>query len=62
MLNAQTRLFQQQLVAQRVRAARLASHAGLVVALGGGTLSGRDTPKEAQMVPETVSVRASGER
>ncbi|MCY1342961.1 Multidrug/solvent efflux pump outer membrane protein MepC [compost metagenome] len=61
-LNAQTRLFQQQLVAQRVRAARLASHAGLVVALGGGTLSGRDTPKEAQMVPETVSVRASGER
>ncbi|MOA49847.1 Outer membrane efflux protein [compost metagenome] len=56
-LNAQSRLFQQQLVAQRVHAARLAAHAGLVVALGGGLLSGRDTPKEAQMVPDTVSVR-----
>ena len=35
-LNAQTRLFQQQLVQEQVQAARLAAHASLLTALGGG--------------------------
>ncbi|MCY1450249.1 outer membrane factor the multidrug efflux complex [compost metagenome] len=61
-LNAQTRLFQQQLVAQRVHAARLGVHAGLVVELGGGLMAGRDTPKEKQMVPDTVDVRPTSAR
>lgn len=58
-LNAQTRLFQQQLVEQQVRAARLATHAGLVVALGGGLMDKQEGPKEHKMVPETVDVRAA---
>lgn len=58
-LNAQTRLFQQQLVEQQVRAARLATHAGLVVALGGGLMDKQEGPREQKMVPETVDVRAA---
>ncbi len=59
MLNAQTRLFQQQLVEQQVRAARLATHAGLVAALGGGLMDKQEGPREQKMVPETVDVRAA---
>jgi len=61
-LNAQTRLFQQQLVAEQVRAARLATHAGLVVALGGGLLGDKDAPAEQQLAPDTVTVRPLSER
>lgn len=39
-LNAQTRLFQQQLVQEQVQAARLAAHASLLTALGGGVGAG----------------------
>lgn len=61
-LNAQTRLFQQQLTLQQVQAARLETHAGLVVALGGGLLDAKDMPKEKQMVPSSVSVHPLSER
>ena len=61
-LNAQTRLFQQQLTLQQVQAARLETHAGLVVALGGGLMAAKDAPGEHRMVPETVSVRPLSER
>ncbi|SDH63714.1 efflux transporter outer membrane subunit [Pseudomonas panipatensis] len=61
-LNAQTRLFQQQLVAQQVHAARLETHAGLVVALGGGLMDPKDMPKERKMVPDSVPVRPLSER
>ncbi len=56
-LNAQSRLFEQQLVEQQVHAARLSAHAGLVVALGGGLLEGQDTPKATQLLPASVAVQ-----
>ncbi|KAF1066459.1 MAG: Multidrug/solvent efflux pump outer membrane protein MepC [Pseudomonas citronellolis] len=61
-LNAQTRLFQQQLIAQQVHATRLETHAGLVVALGGGLLGTKDQPHEKQMTPSSVAVRPLSER
>jgi len=56
-LNAQTRLFEQQRVEQQVRAAQLATHAALVVALGGGLLDDGDAPGERQLAPDTVAVQ-----
>lgn len=61
-LNAQTRLFQQQLTLQQVQAARLETRAGLVVALGGGLMDAKDAPKEKQMTPDSVAVRPLSER
>ena len=43
-LNAQSLLFKQQQVQQRVEAARLTAHADLVTALGGGLEAGSDSP------------------
>lgn len=57
-LNAQTRLFQQQLVQEQVQAARLAAHASLLTALGGGVGAGADTPAQRKLAPENVPVRA----
>lgn len=50
-LEAQTRLFDQQRVQQQVWAARLAAHAELMVALGGGLLTAAAGPSEAQLAP-----------
>ncbi|MBC9248808.1 RND transporter [Pseudomonas alcaligenes] len=61
-LNAQSRLFQQQQVEQQVQAARLAAHAGLLVALGGGLLEAADSPAEAQLQPHSVAVRPQAAR
>ncbi|MNP03859.1 Multidrug resistance outer membrane protein MdtP precursor [compost metagenome] len=47
-LNAQTLLFRQQQIEQQVQAARLAAHAELVTALGGGLQAGNDVPGEPQ--------------
>jgi outer membrane protein TolC len=53
-LNAQTLLFHQQQVQQRVQAERLTVHAELVVALGGGLMAGHDSPApEKTAVPKT---------
>ena len=48
-LNAQTLLFKQQQVEQRVQAARLSAHAELVTALGGGLEAGRDAPRDERL-------------
>ncbi|MCO7555745.1 efflux transporter outer membrane subunit [Metapseudomonas otitidis] len=56
-LNAQTRLFQQQEVAQQVHAGRLAAHAGLVIALGGGLGEPDQAPDDARLLPERVPLR-----
>ncbi|MDF5980906.1 efflux transporter outer membrane subunit [Pseudomonas aeruginosa] len=61
-LNAQTRLFQQQLVQEQVQAARLAAHASLLTALGGGVGAGADTPAQRKLAPENVPVRAVSSR
>lgn len=61
-LNAQTRLFQQQLVQEQVQAARLAAHASLLTALGGGVGAGADTPVQRKLAPENVPVRAVSSR
>jgi NodT family efflux transporter outer membrane factor (OMF) lipoprotein len=50
-LNAQTALFHQESIQQKVRAERLTVHAALIVALGGGVASQLDTPVEQQMTP-----------
>ncbi len=59
-LNAQTLLFHQQQVQQRVQAERLTVHAELVVALGGGLMAGNDTPAEdktqAPKTPKALTV------
>ncbi|WP_060483061.1 efflux transporter outer membrane subunit [Pseudomonas sp. NBRC 111119] len=58
-LNAQTLLFRQQQVQQQVQAARLAAHADLVTALGGGLQAGRDVPDEQrQAAPKTPATLA----
>ncbi|UVE19687.1 efflux transporter outer membrane subunit [Pseudomonas sp. LS44] len=57
-LQTQTSLFQQQLTEQQVQASRLAAHADLLVALGGGLMGSGDTPAPAKLVPETVPVQA----
>lgn len=59
-LNAQTRLFEQQLVEQQVRAAALATHAALVVELGGGVLETGDAPSDPKLAPESVAVQPVG--
>lgn len=56
-LNAQTRLFQQQEVAQQVHAGRLAAHAGLVIALGGGLGEPDQAPDDVHLLPERVPLR-----
>lgn len=61
-LNAQTRLFQQQLVQEQVQAARLAAHASLLTALGGGVGAGADTPAQRKLAPENVPVREVSSR
>ena len=56
-LNAQTLLFRQQQIQQQVDAQRLAVHAELVVALGGGLSAGNDAPVEARtLAPKTPAV------
>ncbi|WP_346727583.1 efflux transporter outer membrane subunit [Zestomonas insulae] len=57
-LQAQTSLFQQQLTEQKVAATRLAVHADLLVALGGGLIDQGDNPKPEALAPETVRVKA----
>ncbi|MNG41877.1 hypothetical protein D3C84_1313590 [compost metagenome] len=60
MLNAQTLLFKQQQVQQRVQASRLSAHAELVTALGGGLGAGNDVPKDSQTVaPKTPALLQS---
>ena len=61
-LNAQTQLFQEQLTAQRVRAARLAIHADLMLALGGGVVSDKDAPREEETLPGSVAVKPVSSR
>ncbi|MFJ3482453.1 efflux transporter outer membrane subunit [Pseudomonas sp. NPDC090202] len=56
-LNAQTLLFRQQQIQQQVQAERLAVHAELVVALGGGLMAGRDSPApEKTAAPKTPAL------
>ncbi|MNY65975.1 hypothetical protein D3C86_2033330 [compost metagenome] len=60
MLEAQTRLFDQQRVQQQVRAARLAAHAELMAALGGGLLDPQRSPAEHLLEPQNVPVAHAG--
>jgi outer membrane protein TolC len=56
-LNAQTLLLHQQQIEQQVQAARLAVHAQLVTALGGGLGAGADAPAgERLQVPKPLAV------
>ena len=50
-LDAQTSLFQQEKLQQKIQAQRLTVHAALVVALGGGVSSQIDTPDVQQLTP-----------
>ena len=50
-LEAQTLLFRQQQIQQRVQAARLTAHAELVTALGGGLGAGADVPEAERQIP-----------
>ncbi|WP_368669173.1 efflux transporter outer membrane subunit [Pseudomonas tolaasii] len=50
-LNAQTLLFQQQQIQQRLQAAQLTAHAALAVALGGGLLTDADSPLAGKTLP-----------
>lgn len=59
-LEAQTRLFAQQRVQQQVWAARLAAHAELMAALGGGLLDARHDPAERLLEPRRVPVVSAG--
>lgn len=59
-LEAQTRLFQQQHVQQRVWAERLAAHAELMAALGGGLLGPPHSPAEQLLEPRRVPVATAG--
>lgn len=59
-LEAQTRLFQQQHVQQRVWAARLTAHADLMTALGGGLLEPQHSPAEHLLEPRRVPVAQAG--
>nr|WP_017937996.1 efflux transporter outer membrane subunit [Pseudomonas thermotolerans] len=56
-LHAQTSLFQQQLIQQKVEASRLAVRADLAVALGGGLAAPEDSPTPNVLEPATVPVR-----
>ncbi|CAD5108719.1 Toluene efflux pump outer membrane protein TtgI [Pseudomonas carbonaria] len=56
-LHAQTSLFQQQLTQQKVEATRLAARADLIVALGGGLVGEKDSPRPSRLTPATVQVR-----
>lgn len=51
-LSTEQNLFTQKLVVEQLVAARLAAHAGLQVALGGGLLADKDSPSLTQMQPE----------
>lgn len=57
-LHAQTSLFQQQLTQQKVVATRLAVHADLLVALGGGLIDPVDSPRAEHLTPESVPLKA----
>lgn len=59
-LEAQTRLFAQQRVQQQVWAARLAAHAELMVALGGGLLDAQHDPAERLLEPRRVPIAHAG--
>ncbi|MNT81635.1 putative outer membrane efflux protein MdtP [compost metagenome] len=59
-LAAQTRLFDQQRVQQQVWAARLAAHAELMAALGGGLLDPQRSPAEHLLEPRRVPVADGG--
>jgi outer membrane protein TolC len=59
-LEAQTRLFAQQRVQQQVWAARLAAHAELMAALGGGLLDAQHAPAERLLEPRRVPVASAG--
>ncbi|MCY1436924.1 efflux transporter, outer membrane factor (OMF) lipoprotein, NodT family [compost metagenome] len=59
-LEAQTRLFQQQRVQQQVRAARLAAHAELMAALGGGLLDPQRSPAVHLLEPRRVPLAHAG--
>lgn len=49
-LDAQTSLFHQERIQQKIQAERLTVHAALVVALGGGVSINKDTPDEQQLI------------
>lgn len=59
-LEAQTRLFAQQRVQQQVWAARLAAHAELMAALGGGLLDAQHAPAERLLEPRHVPLASAG--
>lgn len=59
-LEAQTRLFQQQRVQQQVWAERLTAHAELMAALGGGLLEPQHSPAEHLLEPRRVPVASAG--
>lgn len=59
-LDAQTRLFDQQRVQQQVRAARLAAYAELMAALGGGLLDPQRSPAEHLLEPQSVPLAHGG--
>lgn len=59
-LEAQTRLFDQQRVQQQVRAARLQAYAELMAALGGGLLDPQRSPAEHLLEPRSVPLAHGG--
>ncbi len=59
-LNAQTHLFEHQLTEQRIRATLLAIHADLVLALGGGAVSDKDSPYDQEMQPASIATDQVG--
>ncbi|WP_115720070.1 efflux transporter outer membrane subunit [Gallaecimonas mangrovi] len=56
-LNTEQNLFTQKLVVEHLVASRLAAHAALQVALGGGLDDDKDSPQAKQMKPTKVAIR-----